>query len=106
MNTRIREVRKILRLNQTEFGKAIGITHSSLSDIENGNCTITERIIIAICLRFNVNENWLRHGKGNIFIEKNIKYDEFFTLYDKLKPPLQDFLFQTSQNLLNTQNKL
>lgn len=34
------------------------------------------------------------------------KYDEFFSVYNNLNEPLQDFLIQTSKNLLDTQNKL
>ena len=62
MNTRIKEIRKSLNLTQKEFGNAIGLK-SSISEIELGYAPITERTIIAICSKFNVNEQWLRTGK-------------------------------------------
>ena len=34
------------------------------------------------------------------------KYDEFFSVYNSLNEPLQDFLIQTAKNLLNSQKKL
>lgn len=37
-------------------------------------------------------------------IEKS--YNEFFEIFKKLNPDLQDFLIQTAKNLLNNQNKL
>ena len=37
-------------------------------------------------------------------IEKS--YNEFFEIFNKLNPVLQDFLIQTAKNLLDSQNKL
>lgn len=61
MNTRIKELRIALNLKQKEFGNFIGL-RSSISEIENGKAPITDRTIIAICSKFNVNEDWLRTG--------------------------------------------
>lgn len=61
MNSRIKELRNMLNLKQKEFGAIIGL-RSSISDIELGKAPITERTIIAICSKFNVNEEWLRNG--------------------------------------------
>lgn len=105
MNTRIKELRKTLNLTQTEFGQLIGLK-SSMSEIESGKAPITERTIISICAKFNVNENWLRTGNGEMFIEEDKKFNEFFEIFLQLSKPLQDFLIQTAKNLLNTQNKL
>ena len=60
MNTRIIELRKILNLSQTKFAKEISLKQGSISDMERGNAPITERTIIAICSKFNVNEKWLK----------------------------------------------
>lgn len=106
MNKRIRELRKSLNLTLNEFGSQIGLKHSTLSDIENGKTNITERVIILICSQFNVNEEWLRTGQGEMFVEKNKKYDEFFSIFINLSKPLQDFLIQTAKNLLDMQDKL
>ena len=106
INTRIKELRKSLKLTQAEFGDKIGIRHSSLSDIENNNCLVTKRNIISICKVFNVNEEWLVNGTGNMFIEIDKKYDEFFSIYNQLSKPLQEFLLKVGQDLLETQEKL
>lgn len=105
MYTRIKELRKSLKLTQKEFGIAIGL-RSSISEIESNNAPITERTIIAICSKFNVNEEWLRTGIGEMFISEDKKFNEFFEIYNSLTKPLQDFLIQTAYNLLDTQNKL
>lgn len=45
-------------------------------------------------------------ASGNMFIEKDKKFNEFFEIYNQLSKPLQEFLFKVSQDLLDTQNKL
>lgn len=105
MNTRIKELRNYLKLSQREFGNAIGL-RSSISEIENGKAPITERTIIAICSKFNVNENWLKSGEGDMFVSIDTKFNEFYSIYKKLSKPLQDFLIQSAKNLLNAQNNL
>ena len=74
--------------------------------MERGNAPITERTIIAICSKFNVNEDWLRYGTGEMFNTIEKSYNEFFEIFKKLNPVLQDFLIQTAKNLLDTQKKL
>ena len=63
VNTRIKELRTYLNLNQSEFGGKIGLAPSSLSDIENNKCSVNKRNIVAICSAFNVSEKWLTEGK-------------------------------------------
>lgn len=106
MNTRIKELRNFLKITQNEFSQKIGLKRSSLSDIERGNAPITERTIIAICSQFNVNEEWLRFGSGQMFNSIDKSYNDFFEIFKKLNPILQDFLIQTAKNLLDTQSKL
>lgn len=105
MNSRIKELRKALNLKQKEFGNQIGL-RSSISDIELGKAPVTERTIIAICSKFSVNEDWLRTGKGEMFVKEDKKFNEFFEIYNTLNRPLQDFLIQMAIELLKTQDKL
>lgn len=72
MNNRIKELRKnILKITLKEFGLKIGLSTSSISDIENKRVALTERNVKTICQTFNVNEEWLRNGTEPIFIEKD-----------------------------------
>ena len=105
MNSRIKELRKSLNLTQKEFGSIIGLK-SSISEIELGNAPITDRTIIAICSKFNVNENWLRFGQGSMYIEDDKKFNEFFSVFNNLNEPLQDFLLQCAKHLIEAQNKM
>lgn len=67
MNSRIKELRKILKLTQDKFAKSINISRSNLSAIENGTINITDRNIKMICSVHEVKEEWLRTGKGEMF---------------------------------------
>lgn len=106
MNTRILKLRKSLNLTQKQFSEKIGLSSAMISDMENANIPIQERTILLICSIFNVNENWLRFGEGEIFNILDKSFDEFFEIYQKLSKPLQDFLYATALELLQAQSKL
>ena len=69
MNERIRELRKMLDINQTDFGKKIDLSQRVVSLMETPGGTVTERNFNAICKAFSVNPDWLRDGVGEIFVE-------------------------------------
>ena len=45
MNSRIRELRKILNLNQKDFAQKIGLKQGAISYMEKNGSTITEQNI-------------------------------------------------------------
>lgn len=66
MNERVKKIRLSENLNQSEFADKINISRSHLSLIENGVRSVTDRVISDICREFNINENWLRSGEGEM----------------------------------------
>lgn len=67
-NERIKYLRKnILKLTQEVFAEKIMLKRNSLALIETGRNSLTDRTISDICREFNVNEEWLRFGTGEIF---------------------------------------
>lgn len=66
-NERVKQIRKELNLTQEEFGEKIDLKRGGIASIELGNVGLTERNLKKICKVFNVNENWLRTGEGNMF---------------------------------------
>lgn len=80
MNNRIKALRKNLNLNQGEFADKLKLSRSHISSLENGVREITERIVFDICREFNVNEEWLRTGEGEMFVQSNT-----FSLDEKAK---------------------
>lgn len=74
MGERVKELRKALGLSGEKFGEKIGVTRSAISDIERGRNGLSDSNILAICREFNVNEEWLRTGMGEMF--KDMSLDE------------------------------
>lgn len=68
MNERIREIRKKLRLSGEKFGEKIGLKRVAISQLETGRTTPTNQTIMSICREFNVSEEWLRSGTGDMFV--------------------------------------
>lgn len=68
IGARVRELRKYKKLNQTEFGAIIGLSQRAIATIETGE-KITERNFNAICKELSVNPEWLRTGKGEMFVD-------------------------------------
>ncbi|MCI9258242.1 helix-turn-helix domain-containing protein [Acutalibacter sp.] len=68
MNERIKKLRKELNLTQREFAAKIGMKQNSIAIIESGRNT-SDQTIMAICREFNVREEWLRSGAGDMFIQ-------------------------------------
>ena len=67
MNERIKLLRKHLGLNQGEFGSRIGVKQGSVAAYECGARNPLDAVVSAICREFNVREQWLRTGEGDIF---------------------------------------
>lgn len=67
MNSRIKKLRKFLNLTQTIFGEKIGIKGNTVTNYENGLRNPSDAVIKLICSTFNVNEDWLRTGEGEMF---------------------------------------
>lgn len=70
MNERLKLLRKELHITLDQFGERVGVTKSAISNIENGNRSLTEQMIKSICREFDVDEEWLRNGTGSMFIER------------------------------------
>ena len=67
MNNRIKQIRKTLKLTQQKFSSRIGVQRNTIAMYEMGKTVPSEAIILSICREFNVNENWLRTGEGEMF---------------------------------------
>ncbi len=64
---RVRELRKNIGLTLEKFGKPLGVGKTAISNIENGERSLTEQMAKSICREYNVNYLWLTEGKGDIF---------------------------------------
>ena len=69
LSKRLVKIRETLKISQDELGTKVGISRFSVSNYESGKRNITERVIKDICREFDVNEEWLRTGEGEMFVE-------------------------------------
>lgn len=82
---RIKYLREhILNIKQSNMSVALGLKQGSLSDIERKKTkTVTDRVINDICRVYSINENWLRYGSGEIYIdEDSITLDDYARKHD------------------------
>ena len=79
MNERLKHLRKELSMKQGDFATALSISQGHLSDIENNRKEVSDRVISICSLKFNVNEEWLRTGNGEMF--NPMSEDEELDLY-------------------------
>ena len=102
MNQRLRELRKALNLNQTEFGNRIGVKQSTITGYETGNRIPLDSVIISICREFNVNENWLRSGDGEMFLPVEDEVGEIVSKLVDESNPFYDMIL----DIMNTFNNM
>lgn len=70
LGERIKKVRKEKDLTQQQFCNLIGFKQNSISLVESGKRNISDQAIKSICREFNVSEEWLRTGDGEMFVPK------------------------------------
>ncbi len=80
---RISQLIEKLDLKKVEFAEIIKIDQSLISKIISGKRMPSNRTISDICREFDVNEEWLKTGKGSMFVDRT-KDEELAYLVGKL----------------------
>lgn len=70
LNERLKELRKALSLTQQEFADRLNVSRNTVATYEVGKSKPSDAAVMLICREFNVNEQWLRTGGGDMFIEQ------------------------------------
>lgn len=106
INQRVKEVRQKLGLSQAKFAQAISISNGYIAGIELGNRNVNDRIVKLICVTFNVRDEWLKTGNGNMFIEQPNQLTELaIATFKELKPEYQEYILKQIDQLLDIQQK-
>ncbi|MCU5977936.1 helix-turn-helix domain-containing protein [Clostridioides difficile] len=118
INERLKLIRLYFNLSQKDFGSRLTIAQNYLSNIEKGYRNVTDKIIKITCFEFNINEEWLRTGIGNMFTKQDdilqkvaIEYNleesdiEIFRNYLKLskeeRKVIKKYFFSFSDKTIN-----
>lgn len=127
MKDRIKAIRKELGLTQEKFADRLGVKRNTIATYEIGRNEPIDAVISLICREFNVNEEWLRTGEGEMFRqlpeeeevaslvselledgEDNPLYGvilEIMRTYNELSPESQRVLREASKKLLDNLRK-
>lgn len=94
MHERIKELRIALNLTQEAFAKRLGVKRNTIGNYETGNRVPSEQSIFSICREFNVREEWLRNGTGEMFNELSPE-EEVAYIVGQALPQAPDFIKDT-----------
>jgi transcriptional regulator with XRE-family HTH domain len=75
---RIKAVRKILDIKQTDVSKAINISVPTISDYETGKKKPNFNFLLKFASSYNVSLDYLVLGKGDPFPRKGLEFDDFW----------------------------
>ena len=71
LHERIRDVRKSLKpkTSQSVFAEMLGTSRDTIANYEGGRVVPTDTFIQLLCTKFNVSDEWLRTGAGNMYVK-------------------------------------
>ena len=99
---RIKHLRKTLKMSQAEFAEAVFLSNGYIADLEMGNKKANDRILRLISLSFGVDETWLKHGTGQMFLTNPTdKVQRMTSLFNELPPKFQDYVMHQIEQLLS-----
>lgn len=112
MKNRIKALRKNLGLTQEKFAERLNIKRNTLANYEIGRNEPIDAVVSLICREFNVNEDWLRTGQGDMYdiplddtaiAASNILENEDVPFYDTIKRIIQIYekLDSDAQDVIN-----
>ncbi len=112
MKDRIKALRKDLGLTQEKFAERLNIKRNTIATYEIGRNEPIDAVVSLICREFNVNEEWLRTGQGDMYdiplddtaiAASNILENEDVPFYDTIKRIIQIYekLDSDAQDVIN-----
>ena len=92
LHERLKQIRSAYHLTQQQFAERLGITRNTIATYETGKSNPSDAAVSLICGKFNVSEEWLRTGQGEMFLPE--QQDEISQLAKKynLEPAIRVFI--------------
>ncbi|WP_162624338.1 MULTISPECIES: helix-turn-helix transcriptional regulator [Blautia] len=69
MKDRIKAIRQKAGMTQQQFADKIGVSRNTIATYETSVRIPIEAVLVSICREFGVNGEWLRTGKGEMYID-------------------------------------
>ncbi len=105
INERIKQIRKAYNMNQTDFGARIGVKQGSVAGYESGARTPVDAVILSICREFDISEEWLRTGQGEMKLIAS-ENEEVMKYAGMLLKDKEDFVAQKIKRFIVGYEKL
>lgn len=102
INERIAAVRKQLGMNQEEFGRWIGLSTTSVWNIEKKNTLVSVQTIRLLYYEYDVNVDYLLYGKGEPIITDRKYSDEMMSLFESMTHEEREVMLKIIKLLLDT----
>lgn len=91
INERVAALVKDLGVTKVEFAKRLNVSSQFVSKVCSGTSGVSDRTIMDICDKYHVNEEWLRHGEGEMF-QQRTREEEIEYFFGKVSDaPDDDF---------------
>lgn len=90
MGDRIAAIIEVKGIKKVQFAARINVDQSYISQLTSGKKTPSDRTISDICREFDVSEEWLRTGRGEMFVEKT-ESEELAAFFGDLLKDEPDF---------------
>lgn len=103
---RVNKLRKELGYTLDRFGGKLGVQKSAISKIEKGENNLTEQMLLSICREFNVNQEWLRTGEGEMFVPVPEEDEVAAYVEDLLADNGENELYNLIKSIMRTYNEL
>lgn len=104
MNHRIKIIREMLGLSQSEFASRLAMNQTGVSMVESGRREVSPSLMLKILSVFGVDETWLRTGEGEPFPapspEDQALDDAFFALQVDDMDPVRKKLARAALELI------
>lgn len=109
MRSRIKAVRKSLGLSQRAFGEKLGVSRDVINNIELGRVEPKGLFLQHFCEQYNINEDWLNTGEGDMFLKESKPDDpvlnEAVNIFKNLRPEFQEYALEQIKKLSELQKK-
>ena len=107
ISQRIKQLRETLGISQREFCKLLSLSGGYIANVEAKLREPNERLIKLIVSEFNVNEDWLLTGRGEVFNlkVKDERSSRLLSLFNDLPRKYQDVVFDVIISLRKADDK-
>lgn len=103
---RLKTLRKSLGMTQIEFAEIINSSNGHVSDMEKGRKNITDSTMDLLELKKNVNIDWLRTGRGEMFNELPEEDEVAAYVSDLLEDEEGNPLYDIIKEIMHTYSEL